>query len=102
MRTGAVIEPPAPPRHPDAVEARIEDWQEGRAFVDRQIRGPYRLSHHRHEFEPHPDGTLVRDHVRYALPLVRWRGRASPAGRATWIASSSSGTAAVFRQLIAG
>jgi ligand-binding SRPBCC domain-containing protein len=49
--------------------ARIEDWQEGRAFVDRQIRGPYRLWHHRHEFEPHPGGTLVRDHVRYALPL---------------------------------
>jgi len=49
--------------------ARIEDWDEDRAFVDRQIRGPYRLWHHRHEFEEHPGGTLVRDHVRYQLPL---------------------------------
>lgn len=49
--------------------ALIEDWLPGRAFADRQIHGPYRLWHHRHEFEPHADGTLVRDHVRYALPL---------------------------------
>ena len=48
--------------------ARIEDWRDGRGFVDRQIRGPYRLWHHRHEFDPHPDGTIVRDRVRYALP----------------------------------
>jgi ligand-binding SRPBCC domain-containing protein len=48
--------------------ARIEDWRPGREFVDRQIRGPYRLWHHRHEFVPHPEGTLVVDHVRYALP----------------------------------
>ena len=48
--------------------ARIEDWRPGREFVDRQVRGPYRLWHHRHEFVRHPDGTLVIDHVRYALP----------------------------------
>jgi ligand-binding SRPBCC domain-containing protein len=48
---------------------RIEAWEPGRLFVDRQVRGPYRLWHHRHEFEPHPRGTLVRDRVRYALPL---------------------------------
>ena len=34
-----------------------------------QLRGPYRLWHHTHEFAPHPDGTLIRDCVRYALPL---------------------------------
>lgn len=48
--------------------ARIEDWRPGREFVDRQIRGPYRLWHHRHLFARHPDGTIVTDHVRYALP----------------------------------
>jgi len=48
--------------------AVIEDWRPGHEFVDRQIRGPYRLWHHRHEFIPHPDGTIVVDHVRYALP----------------------------------
>lgn len=48
--------------------AQIEEWEEAHAFVDRQIRGPYRLWHHRHEFEEHPGGTLVRDHVHYGLP----------------------------------
>jgi ligand-binding SRPBCC domain-containing protein len=49
--------------------SRIEAWEPGRAFVDRQIRGPYRLWHHRHEFASVPGGTLVRDIVHYALPL---------------------------------
>jgi ligand-binding SRPBCC domain-containing protein len=48
---------------------RIEAWEPGRLFVDRQVRGPYRVWHHRHEFEPHPRGTIVRDRVNYALPL---------------------------------
>jgi len=47
----------------------IEDWQPGRAFVDRQTRGPYAYWHHTHEFEPLCGGTLVRDRVRYRLPL---------------------------------
>jgi ligand-binding SRPBCC domain-containing protein len=49
--------------------SRIEEWHPGRGFVDRQVRGPYRLWHHRHEFEPHRGGTLVRDIVHYSLPL---------------------------------
>ena len=48
---------------------RIEAWEEGRRFVDVQVRGPYRLWHHSHTFQGHADGTLVRDEVRYALPL---------------------------------
>jgi ligand-binding SRPBCC domain-containing protein len=49
---------------------RIEEWEPGRRFVDVQVRGPYRLWHHTHEFEPDGDGaTLVRDRVSYALPL---------------------------------
>jgi ligand-binding SRPBCC domain-containing protein len=51
--------------------SRIEDWQEHRSFVDRQVRGPYRLWHHRHEFIPRGGGTVVRDVVHYALPLGR-------------------------------
>jgi ligand-binding SRPBCC domain-containing protein len=47
----------------------IDAWEPGRLFVDRQVRGPYRVWHHRHEFEPHPRGTVVRDRVNYALPL---------------------------------
>ena len=48
---------------------RIDTWEPGRAFEDRQLRGPYRLWHHRHEFIDLGSGTLVRDIVNYALPL---------------------------------
>ncbi|HEY2772106.1 MAG TPA: SRPBCC family protein [Solirubrobacteraceae bacterium] len=49
--------------------SRIEAWEENRGFVDRQVRGPYRLWHHRHEFEELEGGCLVRDRVDYELPL---------------------------------
>jgi ligand-binding SRPBCC domain-containing protein len=49
--------------------SRIDDWRENKRFVDRQLRGPYRLWHHTHEFEPVEDGTLVRDRIDYALPF---------------------------------
>lgn len=58
--------------------ARIEEWETNRTFVDRQLRGPYRLWLHRHSFEPTPDGTRVREHVRYALPFGRLGGLALP------------------------
>ena len=43
-------------------------WEPPERFVDEQRRGPYRLWHHEHRFEERPDGTLVVDHVRYAVP----------------------------------
>jgi len=50
--------------------SRIEAWDPGRSFVDRQLRGPYGLWHHRHIFEPvEANATIVRDDVEYALPL---------------------------------
>ncbi|MBV9193337.1 MAG: SRPBCC family protein [Solirubrobacterales bacterium] len=49
----------------------IESWEPGVMFADRQLHGPYRLWHHTHAFAAHPDGTLVRDRVRYELPLGR-------------------------------
>ncbi len=48
---------------------RIEQWEPESRFVDRQLRGPYRLWHHTHTFEPVAGGTLMRDRVRYAIPL---------------------------------
>ena len=48
---------------------RIDEWEQDRRFVDRQIRGPYRLWRHQHEFESTPEGTRVRDRVDYELPL---------------------------------
>jgi ligand-binding SRPBCC domain-containing protein len=49
--------------------SRIALWDPGRSFVDVQVRGPYRIWRHRHEFEPRGHGTAVHDHVEYALPL---------------------------------
>lgn len=47
----------------------IQSWNAPHEFVDVQERGPYSSWHHRHEFETTPEGTLVRDRVRYRLPL---------------------------------
>jgi ligand-binding SRPBCC domain-containing protein len=47
----------------------IEEWEPEARFVDRQVRGPYSLWHHTHTFEDREGATLMRDRVRYALPL---------------------------------
>jgi ligand-binding SRPBCC domain-containing protein len=49
--------------------SRILRWQPPTGFVDEQVRGPYRLWEHTHSFEPAGTGTLMRDVVRYELPL---------------------------------
>ena len=43
-----------------------------RSFQERQGRGPFREFHHVHEFERHPEGTLVRDALTVRLPW--WLG----------------------------
>jgi ligand-binding SRPBCC domain-containing protein len=48
---------------------RLDDWQPPNQFVDSQLRGPYRLWNHTHTFEERDGGTLMRDLLRYALPL---------------------------------
>jgi len=52
------------------VRWRIEiiEWEPGRRFVDRQVKGPFRLWEHTHAFEERPDGTLIRDTVLYRMP----------------------------------
>ena len=47
----------------------ITSYEPPHRFVDTQLMGPYSFWHHTHEFEEIPEGTLVRDTVRYALPL---------------------------------
>ena len=55
---------------PVSWRTRIERFDPPHMFVDRQLSGPYRLWHHTHVFEPDGrGGTLMRDRVRYALPL---------------------------------
>jgi ligand-binding SRPBCC domain-containing protein len=48
-------------------QSRIEVWDPPHRFVDVQVRGPYRLWRHEHRFEEKGGGTLVRDHVEYAV-----------------------------------
>lgn len=60
---------------PFAWRTEIGLWEPPRRFVDRQLRGPYRLWVHTHEFHAENHGTRMRDHVEYALPL-------EPLGRA--------------------
>lgn len=49
--------------------SRIEEWEPSRRFVDTQVRGPYRLWHHTHEFLETAEGTLMTDRVKYQMPL---------------------------------
>lgn len=57
-------------RVPVRWRTRIEVWEPPRRFVDVQVRGPYSLWEHTHEFEN--DGaraTIIRDRVRYSIPF---------------------------------
>ena len=54
-------------------QSRIENWEPSRGFVDTQVKGPYSYWRHAHEFIPLANGTLMRDVVRYRLPLG-WLG----------------------------
>lgn len=47
----------------------IETWEPPHRFTDTQLKGPYKLWHHTHTFESVSGGTLLRDTVRYALPM---------------------------------
>lgn len=47
----------------------IESWDYKVRFIDRQIRGPYRLWHHTHHFYQLGSGTLMIDEIQYKLPF---------------------------------
>jgi hypothetical protein len=49
-------------------QSAITKWEPPHCFVDEQRHGPYRLWHHEHRFSESDGRTLVRDHVRYAVP----------------------------------
>ena len=69
LRPGAVIDYRLRLRGvPIRWQSEIPIWDPPRRFVDRQVRGPYRLWHHEHLFEPNDNGTLVRDEVSYSVP----------------------------------
>lgn len=51
--------------------SRIDVWEPGVRFVDRQLHGPYRWWRHEHRFERTGPGTRVIDEVEY-LPRLSW------------------------------
>ena len=46
----------------------IVEWEPGRRFVDTQLKGPFRVWEHTHDFVEGPDGTLIRDTVLFRMP----------------------------------
>jgi ligand-binding SRPBCC domain-containing protein len=48
-------------------DSEITVWEPPSRFVDIQRRGPYRRWEHEHRFAEHEGGTLVSDHVTYAV-----------------------------------
>lgn len=40
-----------------------------RMFEDVQISGPFAIWRHRHIFEPHPDGAVLRDEIEFEPPM---------------------------------
>lgn len=47
----------------------ISEWNPPFGFKDIQVSGPYKIWEHEHRFEPVAGGTVMRDIVRYELPL---------------------------------
>src|SRR4051812_47039868 len=48
---------------------RIEAWEPGVRFVDRQLSGPFAHWEHLHTFTPVDGGTLIADRVDYRVPF---------------------------------
>jgi len=63
-------------------QSLIRDWRPPFEFSDEQLRGPYRFWLHRHIYEETAGGTVVRDHVRYALPFAPFGELVHPLVRA--------------------
>jgi ligand-binding SRPBCC domain-containing protein len=57
---------------------RITQWRPPFLFTDEQLKGPYHTWIHTHSFEEVDGGTLVRDVVRYRLPLFPFGEAALP------------------------
>ena len=75
---------------------RIARWNPPHEFVDEQLKGPYRTWVHRHTFTETPDGqTILRDHVRYALPLPPFGQIALP-----WVRAQIKGIFAYRQKVI--
>ena len=46
----------------------ISEWDPPNRFADNQVKGPYKKWYHTHSFQSRDNGTLMTDHVEYAVP----------------------------------
>jgi ligand-binding SRPBCC domain-containing protein len=49
-------------------KTEIATWKPPECFIDRQIKGPFRVWEHTHQFAELEGGTRMTDIVRYAVP----------------------------------
>jgi len=49
-------------------QTEITEWSPPDYFIDQQPKGPYRFWEHTHRFVEKNGGTLIIDHLRYAVP----------------------------------
>jgi ligand-binding SRPBCC domain-containing protein len=56
-------------RIPMKWRTEITDWRPPHSFEDTQLSGPYRKWVHSHRFTENAGGTIIEDHVDYALPF---------------------------------
>lgn len=54
---------------PFRLRSIVYDVDPPRGFRDRQISGPFASFWHEHVFEQHPQGTLMRDAIRFRSPF---------------------------------
>ncbi|MEP7080776.1 MAG: SRPBCC family protein, partial [Ginsengibacter sp.] len=50
-------------------KTEIAKVQKPYVFMDKQLKGPYKVWEHTHTFEEKDNGVLMRDNVKYVLPL---------------------------------
>lgn len=50
-------------------QTKITQVDQRRSFTDFQMKGPYKLWNHYHEFIPNEKGVLIKDTVDYELPM---------------------------------
>jgi ligand-binding SRPBCC domain-containing protein len=54
---------------PTKWRSSIDVFVPDREFIDRQLKGPYSVWIHHHQFEADGDATIIRDTVRYQIPF---------------------------------
>lgn len=49
-------------------QTEISEWEPNKRFIDKQLKGPYRVWIHEHTFEEKDGKTIMNDHVQFLSP----------------------------------